>query len=90
MIRPRPVLLLQRELLRWINAPVADDELRLLLWMHVREAFSLPALTFCTLRSARTAADDVAAAALRSVQPNLIGKAKTLVQRDAESRPPES
>jgi hypothetical protein len=37
----------------------SDDALRVLLWMHLREAFRLPAATFASLRSAKIAADDL-------------------------------
>ncbi|MBK6471216.1 MAG: hypothetical protein IPF94_10915 [Betaproteobacteria bacterium] len=60
---------LQLRMTVWRNAAAHDDVLRLVLWMRLREAFDLPPLTFGTLRSARTAADDVVVATLRSIQP---------------------
>ena len=67
---------LQKRVLDWKSAPVEDDVLRLVLWLRLREAFDLPPLTFGTLRSARTAADDVVAATLKSIQPDSFEAAK--------------
>jgi len=61
---------LQQRIQGWKNASVADEELRLVLWMRIREAFDLPPLTFGALRSARSAADDLVAATLKSIQPD--------------------
>ena len=61
---------LQQRVLLWKEAPVEDDVLRVALWMRLREAFDLQPMTFGTLRSARTAADDLVAATLRSIQPS--------------------
>jgi len=67
---------LQQRVLQWREAPVEDEVLRLVLWMRLRAAFDLPPLTFGTLRSARTAADDLVAATLRSIQPDTLESAK--------------
>ena len=53
---------LQTQIEGWKSSPVTDDVLRVVLWMRLREALGLPALTFGSLRSARTAADDLVAA----------------------------
>ena len=58
----------------WQQQAQTDDALRVLLWMRLREAFVLPAKTFGSLRSTRTAADDLVAAVLASTQPGLLGK----------------
>ena len=67
---------LQQRVLQWRQAPVADEELRLVVWMRLREAFNLPPLTFGTLRAARAAADDLVAATVRSIQPAGLESAK--------------
>lgn len=67
---------LQQRILHWREAPEEDEVLRLVLWMRLREALDLPPLSFGTLRSARTAADDVVAAMLRSIQPGSLEAAK--------------
>ena len=66
---------LQERVYQWKNCPAADDELRLLVWMHLREAFGLSPVTFGSLRSARTAADDLVVSALTAVQPGTLEKA---------------
>lgn len=67
---------LQQRVTLWRNAAVDDEVLRLVLWMRLREAFDLSPLTFGTLRSARTAADDVVASTLRSIQAGGLEAAK--------------
>lgn len=67
---------LQQRVALWKSAAVCNEALRLVLWMRLRQAFDLPPLTFGTLRSARTAADDVVAATLRSIQPEPLEAAK--------------
>jgi len=67
---------LQESLTCWKRAPVADDELRLVLWMRLREAFELPPLTFGALRSARTASDDLVAATLNAIKASPFEKAR--------------
>ena len=75
---------------KWKNAPLSDDDLRLMLWMFLREAFDLPARTFGSLRSARTAADDLVAAALVSLQPGTAEKLARWVRFSARRKPPDS
>jgi len=64
----------QDSLRAWKESPLSDDALRVLLWMYLREAFALPPLTFASLRSAGTAADDMVARALHSLQPGAVKK----------------
>jgi len=59
---------------RWLHSPLADDDLRLLLWMRLRESFELPELCFASARSAGSAADDLVARALQSLQPGRVGQ----------------
>src|SRR5690606_11673575 len=56
----------------WLTSPLSDDALRVLLWMYLREAFALPPVTFTSCRSAATAADDMVARALHSLQPSRV------------------
>lgn len=67
---------LQQRVLLWKDAPVGDEDLRVVLWMRLREAFDLQPMTFGTLRSARTAADDLVAATLHAIQPAGLEAAK--------------
>lgn len=67
---------LQRSIQTWSSRRMSDDKLRLLLWMRLRDAFGLPAVTFGSLRSAQTAADDLVAAALAFMRPGVLDKAK--------------
>jgi len=71
----------------WQQAPVPDDDLRLLLWMRLREAFGLDASTFGSLRSAGTAADDLVATLLASLQPGLLDKAKAGLGMETRTAP---
>lgn len=74
----------------WTNASAHDDDLRLLLWMQLREALELPASTFGSLRSTRSAADDLVTAALASVQPGVTEKIKNRTGRGALQEAPDS
>lgn len=58
----------------WQASPLSDDSLRVLLWMYLREAFALAPVTFASTRSAGTAADDIVARALHSLQPGTVAK----------------
>ncbi|NZA27788.1 hypothetical protein H0E84_15525 [Luteimonas sp. SJ-92] len=58
----------------WLTSPLSDDALRVLLWMYLREAFALLPVTFTSCRSAATAADDMVARALHSLQPSRVTK----------------
>lgn len=70
------VISLQQRAQNWKDAVLSDEELRLVLWMRLREAFDLPPLTFGALRSARTAADDLVSATLKSIQPDSLEAAR--------------
>ena len=84
---PSPVASLQQGVIDWQQAPVPDDDLRLLLWMRLREAFGLDASTFGSLRSAGTAADDLVATLLVSLQPGLLDKAKAGLGLETRTAP---
>ena len=84
---PSPVASLQQGVIDWQQAPVPDDDLRLLLWMRLREAFGLDASTFGSLRSAGTAADDLVATLLASLQPGLLDKAKAGLGLETRTAP---
>lgn len=84
---PSPMASLQQGVIDWQQAPVPDDDLRLLLWMRLREAFGLDASTFGSLRSAGTAADDLVATLLASLQPGLLDKAKAGLGLETRTAP---
>lgn len=56
---------------KWQESALPDDQLRLLLWMYLREAFRLPPRLCISMRSAGTACDDLSAAALHFVGPGI-------------------
>jgi hypothetical protein len=84
---PSPVASLQQGVIDWQQAPVPDDDLRLLVWMRLREAFGLDASTFGSLRSAGTAADDLVATLLASLRPGLLDKAKAGLGLETRTAP---
>lgn len=84
---PSSVAALQQGVIGWLQAPVPDEDLRLLLWMRLREAFGLKALTFGSLRSAGTAADDLVATLLASLQPGMFDKAKAGLGLETRTAP---
>jgi hypothetical protein len=86
----KAVASLHSRVAEWMNASAHDDDLRLLLWMHLREAFALPASTFGSLRSTRSAADDLVTAALASVQPGVIEKVKGWTGLGTKQKAPDS
>lgn len=67
---------LQERVLDWTRSSASDQELRLVLWMRLREALGLLPATFCALRAARTVGDDLVAATLDFIQPGALEKAK--------------
>ena len=81
---------LQTQIEGWKSSPVTDEVLRVVLWMRLREALGLPALTFGSLRSARTAADDLVAATLASIQPGTVEKAKQWAGLGSSREVPDS
>jgi hypothetical protein len=79
---------IQSRIAHWHASPLPDDALRVLLWIYLREAFALPALTFASRRSASTAADDLVAVALHSLRPGkLEGIFEKFGWRDVAIRP---
>ena len=40
---------------KWLCSSLTDDDLRLLLWVRLRESFELPAMCFASMRAAGTA-----------------------------------
>ena len=86
----RALASLRNRVLAWMNASAHDDDLRLLLWMHLREAFDLPASTFGSLRSTRSAADDLVTAALASMQAGVVEKIKDWTGLGTTQKAPDS
>jgi len=86
----RALASLRNRVLAWMNASAHDDDLRLLLWMHLREAFDLPASTFGSLRSTRSAADDLVTAALASMQAGVVEKIKDWTGLGTTQKVPDS
>ncbi|MCB2425577.1 hypothetical protein [Methylophaga pinxianii] len=60
----------------WQKSSHSNNALRVILWMYLREAFSVPAQTFASYRSAMTACDDVVATALLSLKPGFFARIK--------------
>lgn len=81
---------LQARVEQWRQAPMTDEELRLVLWMRLREAFDLPPLTFGTLRSARTAADDLVATTVLALRPGVIEASKRWIGLGKQREIPDS
>lgn len=81
---------LQQRRMQWTNSSLPDDELRLILWMRLREALALPPSTFGAMRSARTAADDLIAAILASAQPGMAERAKDFLGLGTQREIPDS
>lgn len=59
---------------KWKASTLSDDEMRVLLWIYLREAFALSPATFASSRSAATAAEDIVARALHVLQPGRLEK----------------
>ncbi|MEZ5441810.1 MAG: hypothetical protein R3F15_10020 [Lysobacterales bacterium] len=73
---------------KWLQSVLSDDDMRLLLWIQLRESFELPALCCASMRSAASVADDLVARALRSLQPGrVVGWLETQGLKEAKSRP---
>lgn len=81
---------LQKLRMQWSNSSLPDDELRMILWMRLREAMGLVPRTFGAMRCARTAADDLVAATLAWNQPGLAEKAKDFVGWGTKREVPDS
>jgi len=67
---------LQQRVFDWTRSSASDQQLRLILWMRLREALGLQPVTFCALRSTRTVGDDLVAATLDIIQPGALEKTK--------------
>ncbi|MGH8521563.1 MAG: hypothetical protein ACREU9_09145, partial [Gammaproteobacteria bacterium] len=74
---------LQTQMTFWLeNCPLADKDLRLILWIYLREAFDLPARLTVSTRGADALATELAAAAIHAADPpSLIQDGKNLLQR---------
>lgn len=53
----------------WLESPLTDDELRLTLWICLREAFQLPPRLSISMRGGALLADDLTAAAINAIDP---------------------
>ncbi|MGH8472245.1 MAG: hypothetical protein ACREVJ_07305, partial [Gammaproteobacteria bacterium] len=53
----------------WHGSPFSDDELRLTLWIYLRDALGLPPRLTRSTRGARALAEEVAAAAIHAADP---------------------
>jgi hypothetical protein len=74
---------------RLIQSEWSDDDLRVSLWVYLREAFGLPAHTFASVRTASTAADDLVARAISTRQPSRWEKIAATVRKRPERIPIE-
>ncbi len=73
---------------KWLCSSLTDDDLRLLLWVRLRESFELPAMCFASMRAAGTAADDLVARTLQSLQPGRVaGWLESQGWKEAKARP---
>ena len=73
---------------KWLRSSLTDDDLRLLLWIRLRESFELPASCFASLRGAAVAADDLVARTLSSLQPGRVaGWLESRGWKEAKARP---
>jgi hypothetical protein len=70
---------LQKTAASWLNGPLSDGHLRLVLWTKLRESFKLRAQTFGSFRAADSAADDLVAAAIFALRPGPIETAKKAI-----------
>lgn len=53
----------------WLKSSFTDDQLRVLLWIRLREALALPARLSLTLRGCSHLADDITAALINAIDP---------------------
>lgn len=67
---------LQQRSRAWVDSPHSDAELRIIVWMRMRQGMGLAPSTFGTLRSTRSAADELVATTLDLIQPGLLQKTK--------------
>lgn len=66
---------LQRKTHQWEASKATDNALRMILWGRLREGLRLGPMTFGSVRSTRTAAEDLVAAALKLLEPGLVESA---------------
>lgn len=72
----------------WQKSNLTDDQLRLVLWIYLRDAFALPSRVCLSMRSAMASCDDLAASALHFLKPGMLVKLKVKLGRDvAKDRP---
>jgi hypothetical protein len=65
----------------WFDSQLSDGELRLALWIYLREAFGLPARLSVSTRGAEALATELAAAAIHAADPpDLLRKGKDLLE----------
>ena len=70
---------------QWLDTALPAEQLRLVLWMYLREAFELPARTCASTRAAGRSCDDLTAALLHSLAPGWFQKLKAATL--GESKP---
>lgn len=73
---------LQKQMTFWQKNTLADNDLQLMLWIYLREAFDLPARLTVSTRGADALATELAAAAIHAADPpSLIQDGEGLLQR---------
>lgn len=73
---------LQTQMTFWLKNSLTDNDLRLILWIYLREAFDLPARLTVSTRGADALATELAAAAIHAADPpSLIQDGEGLLQR---------
>lgn len=73
---------------KWLRSAFTDDDLRLLVWVRLRESFELPAACFASMRTSATAADDLVARTLQSLQPGRVaGWLESQGWKETKARP---
>lgn len=60
---------------RWFNSSYGDDQLRILLWIRLRDSLGLPARLSFTWRGCSQLADDITAALINAIDPPGLSKA---------------
>jgi hypothetical protein len=79
---------LRRRADSWKDSDRSDDDLRLTLWIYLREAFALDPIACTSTRSASESCDDLVAAALHSLEPSFAKKLWSQVRSaDLSDRP---
>lgn len=72
----------------WLETPLADRELRLVLWIYLREAFELPACTCVSTRAAAESCNDLTAALLHSLASGWFRRLKNATLHENQNAPP--